>query len=185
MKKVLVPVDGSVRTSLAIDYLVEQAAHGEHFEVIVMNVQSKPRLLRTRGIATRAIFERMRELGEAATANCLAKLAAAGIACQRRVELADIEARAIAECARAEDCDHIVLAGAELSRAAQNMKAAGVWPFRSLVAKVVDRTDLPVTVVRPFSIEEIQRPGATIIGEAHTRQGMPPGRHMPYQIFTQ
>lgn len=185
MKKVLVPVDGSVRTNFAIDYLIEQTAHGEHFEVVVMNVQPKPKLWQTRGIATKAIFERMRELGEAATAHCLAKLAAAGITHKCRLELADSEVEAIARCAREECCDHIILAGEELNRVARNVKAAGVWPFRSLAAKVVDRTDLPITVVRPFSIEQIQRPGSTIIGEAHTRQGKPTGQHMPYQILSQ
>ena len=153
MKKVLVPVDGSVRTARAITYLLELTEHGDRPEVVVMNVQPKPKLRETRGIATKAIFERLRMLGEVATSHSLERLAAAGIAHKCRHELADDEIEAIARCAREEGCDHIVMAGEEHHPFIEHMKLLGLWPVRSAAARVVDRTDLPVTVVRADAVE--------------------------------
>ena len=155
MKKVLVPVDGSVRTARAITYLIELAANGERPEVVVMNVQPKPKLWQTRGIATKAIFERLRMLGEVATSHSVERMKSAAIAHQCRLELADSEIEAIARSAREEGCDHIVMAGEDQHPWIERLKHMGLWPFRSLAARVVDRTELPVTVVRAEAVERI------------------------------
>ena len=153
MKRVLVPVDGSVRTARAITYLIEFAAAGRSPEVVVMNVQPKPKLWQTRGIATKAIIARLRMLGEVSTSHSLERLAAAKIPHRSRLELADSEIEAIARCARQEECDHIVLAGENLHPWAERLRQMGLWPFPSLAARVVDRTKLPVTVVRAHEVE--------------------------------
>ena len=155
MKKALVPVDGSDRTARAISYLIEQAARGPRPEVVVVNVQPKPKLWQTRGIATKAILERLRMLGEVATSYSLERLAAAGISHKCRLELADSEIEAISRCAREEGCDHIVIAAKDMNSLAERLRRLAIWPFRSLAARVVDRVNVPVIVVRDCDAESI------------------------------
>lgn len=174
MKKVLVPVNGSFRTARAITYLIELAESDRQFEVVVMNVQPKPKLWQTRGIATNTILERLRMLGEVATSHSVEKLSAAGMAHKCRLEISDSELDAIARCTHEEGCDHIVMAGEELHPWAQRLKHLGLWPFRSLAARVVDQTDLPVTVVRKNSVECIdgRKSAEQLLDEAATSGDM-------------
>ena len=156
MKRVLVPIDGSVRSAAAITYLIDLAASGERNEVVVLNVQPTPKRRQMGGLATKVVFDRLRMLGEVATSHSMERLRAADLPHRRRLEIGDNEIDAIVRAADEEACDEIVMAGNELHPLARRFRQSGMRLFRSLADRVIDRTDLPVLVVQSAASGRIE-----------------------------
>ena len=139
--KILLPMDDSASALGAMAYLTGSLNRGRPLEVHVINVQR----LSMRGdfalnVAVRAEQRARLAAARRILARARALLDAAGIPCKTTLLFGDA-GRAIGRFAREQVFDEIVMGTRGL--AALNRMCLG-----SVAAKVVSRTDLPVTVVR-------------------------------------
>jgi nucleotide-binding universal stress UspA family protein len=147
MPRVLAAVDGSEQASCVADYIVDRFGGSVALHVVVLNAQPKPQEWRTRGIAKNAIRDRLRELGQKATALISERLEQAQIATKPRIELGD-PADTIIRCAKEEGCDLIVMSARRMGRIGSALVRNTGVTWGSVAAKVVKLADIPVVVVK-------------------------------------
>jgi nucleotide-binding universal stress UspA family protein len=147
MPRVLAAVDGTEQANRVADYILEGARDSIVTHVVVLNAQPKPQEWQTRGIAREAIRNRLRELGNKATALVTERLEEAQISTKPRVELGD-PADTILRCAKEEGCDLIVMGAKRLGRIRSALVRKTGLTCGSVAAQVVKLADIPVVVVK-------------------------------------
>jgi len=147
MPRVLAAVDGTEQASCVADYIVDRFGGSIAMHVVVLNAQPKPVEWQTRGIAREAIYDRLQELGQKATAPLIERLEQAEIPVKPRVELGD-PADTIIRCAKEEGCDLIVMGAKRLGRLRSALVRNTGVTCGSVAAQVVKLADVPVVVVK-------------------------------------
>lgn len=139
--KVLVPIDGSVGSTHAVQYLVDRKAMLGDAKIHLLNVQLPIRADETASSTIRDEIQRMQDqAGSAALAPARQLLERAGMSCDSAVRVGEA-AEAIAQFAKERGCESIV------------MGTRGLGSIKSLVlgsvaTKVIHLTDVPVTLVK-------------------------------------
>ncbi len=147
MPRVLAAVDGSEQAGPVADYILERFGGLIATHVVVLNTQPSPLEWQTRGIAREAIHDRLREIGQKATAAVTERLEQAQISASPRIELGD-PADVIVRCAREERCDLIVMGSRPLGRLSSALVRNTGVTWGSVAAQVVKLADIPVVVVK-------------------------------------
>jgi nucleotide-binding universal stress UspA family protein len=147
MPRVLAAVDGSEQAGYVADYILDRFGGSIATQVVVLNTQPKPVERQTRGIAQEAIRDRLKELGQKATASITERLEQAQIAAKPRLELGD-PADTIIRCAKEEGCDLIVMSTKPLGPLGSVLVRNTGITWGSVAAQVVKLSDIPVVVVK-------------------------------------
>jgi len=140
MQKILLPVDGSHGAQRAVEHVVATNEE-QHPEIHLLNVQSP---MRAKWLTPPPVAEMMvrarRNAGEEVLRPVRALLAAQGIDCTAQVLLGD-PAETIARYAAERGCTSIVMG-------TRGMNAIGTLVLGSVATKVVNLTDIPVTLIK-------------------------------------
>jgi nucleotide-binding universal stress UspA family protein len=139
MEKILLPVDGSHSAQRAIEYVVATNEE-QRREIHLLNVQLP---MRTKWLTPFPVVEMMvrarRNAGDEVLRPVRALLAAQDIDYTAQVLLGD-PAETIARCAAERGCTSIVMG-------TRGMNAIGTLVLGSVATKVVNLTDIPVTLI--------------------------------------
>lgn len=140
MKKILLPVDGSVGSDRAVEYVISLAREGVELDVHLMNVPISLESAHFRSfIAHDMIDDSHRQEADKAFESAAALLDHARVKYRRVVMVGDA-AEAIASHA-ADGFDAIVMA-------TRGMGAVGDFVLGSTAARVVHLADIPVTLIK-------------------------------------
>ena len=140
MKRVLVVVDGSTESNIAIEYAIELATVGGGIELLLLNVRSPAPVWQARtsdgkSPPTKRILHRASRLSTMA-----------GIACRERSEEGEIPETVI-KVAREEACDLIVWPERSMGRVARAVLMLTGFSANAFVNKIISTSPVPVTVV--------------------------------------
>ena len=141
MKRPLVPIDGSEDSWRAFAHALDALRGRPDAVVHVLNVQTPPVHPWPGRLVPPDVFDQeLRRSGEALIAAADAPAAAAGVPCVHHVRIGHAAVE-IADCARAHDCDAIVMGTRGVGRVANIV-------LGSVAHKVVQLADVPVTLVK-------------------------------------
>lgn len=141
MKQLLVPVDGSDHSLRAIESAIA-AIHAQKTPPALHLVTVQPPILSgnvTRFFSAEAIDAFYQEQGEQALDKARARLREAGIAFQEDILLGPV-APSIADYARANDCDHIIMG-------TRGLGAVGSVILGSVTTRLLGLVHIPVTLI--------------------------------------
>jgi nucleotide-binding universal stress UspA family protein len=144
MRKILVPYDGSHNAIRAVEYVMSRADDGERLEVHLLNVQ--PPIMASEVwhfLPAYTILDARKAAGERLLAPVKVVLDAVGIDHAERVLIGD-PAQTIARYVAENGCDSIVMGS-------RGGGAIGNLVLGSTACKVINRTDVPVTLVKQTS----------------------------------
>lgn len=148
MRRVLIPVDGSEYSDRAIAYLIGQAKDRQPLEIHLLNVQEPVRVWQVRKFLLPEEIERFqRARSEHALQAARELLEQAGLTGIPHGLVGPIP-ETIARTAKDRDCDTIIMGTAGISAFRRIL-------FRSIAARVVRCSEVPVTLV---SSPEAHRP---------------------------
>lgn len=139
MRKILLPIDGTMRSDAAVRSVIRQVRLGEIGEVHLVTVQ--PRLGSYIGRFLKAVTIRdfQREQGEKALVRAKGLLDEAGVAYKAHIYTGDM-VETIARAATELGVDEIVMS-------ANNLGIVGNLDLHSVVGRVLRRVNIPVSVV--------------------------------------
>lgn len=160
MRKVLIPIDGSVNSGYALRHVV-QLHKAESLEVHLLNVQAPFSRHIAQFLPGRTREAYHREQAEKALAPARRLLARHSIPFAEHMRLGDA-AFTIAEEAKRLRCDRIVMATARRGSLARMLQA-------SVTSAVLERTSVPVEVIAGDRLPALERYGVPVgIGAAFT-----------------
>jgi nucleotide-binding universal stress UspA family protein len=140
MQTVLIPIDGSRPCDAAVNRAIREARLGRIDAIHLVNVQPRLGAYVGQFVGTQAIRAFQREQGERALAPARRLLEEAGVPYKAHIYVGDVAA-AIAEAAGAFGVTEIVMSAKEFG-------LPGAMTSNSLIARVIRRTDVPVSVVK-------------------------------------
>lgn len=140
MRSVLIPVDGSKRSDAAIRCVARQVRLGQIGAVHLLSVQPPIGAYVGRFVGRGAVRDFQREQGELALASARRLLDEAGIAYSAHIHVGEI-AETVARAA-----DHFGVQ--EIVIGADGLDLLGSLYLNSLVARVIRRANVPVSVVK-------------------------------------
>jgi nucleotide-binding universal stress UspA family protein len=141
MQSILIPVDGSRPCDAAVRRAIREAQVGRIERIHLVNVQPHVGAYVGQFVGTPAIRAFQREQGERALAHAKRLLDDAGVPYEAHIYVGDV-ASSIAEAARSLGATEIVMSAADFGFPA-------AMTANSLIAKVIRRSDVPVSVVKP------------------------------------
>jgi nucleotide-binding universal stress UspA family protein len=142
MKRLLVIVDGSVQSSLALDEAIEMAQAFRGSEIVLLSIAAPAPAWQRR----RADDPSQTRISERVTALALARTNAAGVPATTRREAGD-PAEVAARIASAERCDHIFLPEQGPTPVARALMSVTGLSATSAASRILSLARLPVTVV--------------------------------------
>ncbi len=139
MTAILVPVDSSAFSLLALRHLIQRIRGGEPLQLHLLNVQPRFSFFVARFLRHGEIAAFRGERAAAALERAQSVLGEAGIACTREVRFGDA-AREIVRCARSGGFDEIVMASWGIGSFAEALCG-------SITARVLRSSPIPVEVI--------------------------------------
>jgi nucleotide-binding universal stress UspA family protein len=138
--RVLVPIDGSPRSLIALRYVIDRLAHKvPDLEIRLLNVQAPLPAVATGFVAGDVLKGFHQEEGGKALAAGRALLAGSGLPHQERIVVGET-APSIVDQAREQDCDQIVMSP-------RGRSAMAGLLLGSTAHKVIGLSRIPVTIV--------------------------------------
>ena len=146
MTCMLIPVDGSVNSTRAVDAVCRQFAYGQPGTVHLLNVQPPINSGIVKNHLSQDLIDKFcQELGETALEPARGRLHDVGIAFTSHVEVGDV-AQTIARYVRDLDCDQVIMGTRGLGSGA--VGAMSSLLMGSIATKVLHLVDVPVTFVK-------------------------------------
>jgi nucleotide-binding universal stress UspA family protein len=139
MRTILLPVDGSMRSGAAVQFVIRQARLGQIGTVHLVNVQPRIGSYIGRFLRTALVQDFYREEGEKAIERAKRFLDEAGIVYHAHIYAGDI-VETIARAAKELAVDEIVMS-------ANHRGVVGSFDLHSVVGRVLRRVTVPVSVV--------------------------------------
>jgi nucleotide-binding universal stress UspA family protein len=140
MRKVLIPVDGSRRSDIAVECVVRQARLGQIGRIHLLNVQPEFGGYIARFISRSERDAFRRELGQEALAGARRRLDDAGLAYTVHIRVGEV-IETVAQAAEE-------LAVGEIVVGADSFGPIGAIEVRSFVDRLIRRSSVPVSVVK-------------------------------------
>jgi len=139
MRVTLLPVDGTMRSDAAVQFVIRQARLGQIDTLHLMTVQPRLGSYIGRFLKTALIQDFYREQGEKALSRAKRLLDEAGVPYQPHIYAGDI-VETITRVAKELAVDEIVMS-------ANNLGVVGSLDLHSVVGRVLRRVNVPVSVV--------------------------------------
>lgn len=140
MKRVLVPVDGSLVANRAVLFAIEQAGRADGLEINLLNVQQGVERWYKHGLLSDEVRKEIRRHGEAEAAEARTLLDKSKVQYEFEVVFGH-PAEVIVRTAREKHCDAIVMGTRGLGGVENLMLGSTAY-------KVVQLTEMPVTFVK-------------------------------------
>ena len=152
MKRVLVVVDGSTESNIAIEYAIELATVSGGIELLLLNVRLPAPAWQSRTTGSKKEMSPAgRILGRAAR---LSKMA--GVQYRERREEGEIPETVI-RIAREEPCDLIVWPERGMGRVARAVLMLTGFSANAFVNKIISTSPVPVTIVTDSSARQMRQ----------------------------
>jgi Ca2+-transporting ATPase len=151
MKRILLPVDGSRNSELAVRFAVNQFMNNSALEIHVLNVQPAFSQYVARFVSRKNLASHHRDEAEKATRPARDLLERFGVPYACHAEIGD-KATLITLVARRLRCDQIVMSTARKNSLTRLVED-------SVVNRVLERTDVPVEVIVGNAISPYERYG--------------------------
>ncbi len=142
MNRMLVVVDGSVQSSLALERAIEIASALPHSELLLLSISDPPlpwQINRPAGHARHHNVARVIALG-------LARTKAAGVSARSRIESGE-KAAVAAKIAREEKCDHIFMPEQGPTPVARAIASLTGLTANTAASRILTLSRVPVTVI--------------------------------------
>jgi nucleotide-binding universal stress UspA family protein len=152
MRNVLIPVDGSRRSEIAVECIMGQARLGQVGDIHLLNVQPQLGGYIARFVGRRERDAFRREQGQAALAGACRLLDQAGMAYHVHIRIGEA-VETTAKTAEELDVDEIVVG-------ADGFGALGAFELHSFVNQLIRRASMPVSVVKNPAAEIAIHDGA-------------------------
>lgn len=139
MRKVLVPIDGSANSGLAIKHIIRMQQQNESMEVHLLNVQQPLNRQASRFVDGNVLSDYHQEQSTEALKQAIADLKSANIACIEHAMVGD-SAETIVAFAKEHQCDLILMGSGRKNSFIRFME-------NSVTNQVLEMSDVPVEVI--------------------------------------